>query len=200
MVPVKWSGDSAYFQVRTVKSIPADAIWVGEMNFAVLMLDVWPPMLEPGDVAMTCPDLFHIRSSPSYEADRMRSWFNSTRLPDKISTALTQSSCSKLASYNGGIRLRTYCRLSVDSEERPLAVRYSSRVVRRKVPLIKKSKGMGEAVSSIDSELRIWERPYLRTSECIREAQLEECKNILVGTSSCLFPSGNSISGEFVVK
>jgi hypothetical protein len=33
-------------------------------------------------------------------------------------------------------------------------VRYSSRVVRRKVPLIKKSKGIGACVSSIASELR----------------------------------------------
>jgi hypothetical protein len=43
----------------------------------------------------------------------------------------------------------------VVSEERPFDVRYSSIVVRRNWPLIKKSKGIGEVVSSIDSELRI---------------------------------------------
>lgn len=50
------------------------------------------------------------------------------------------------------------------SLESPLAVRYSSRVVRRKVPLIRKSKGIGAGVSNIDSELRIWDNWYLRTS------------------------------------
>lgn len=50
------------------------------------------------------------------------------------------------------------------SEDRPFEVRYSSRLVRRKVPLMRKSKGIAFEVFSIDSELRIWESPYRRTS------------------------------------
>lgn len=72
-------------------------------------------------------------------------------LEDSTSRALTQSSCSKLASKRGGIKLRMYCTSMVDSEESPLAVRYSSMVVRRKVPFIRKSKGIVDDVSSIDS-------------------------------------------------
>jgi hypothetical protein len=62
------------------------------------------------------------------------------------------------------MRLRTYCKLRVFSEDNPFAVRYSSMVVRRKVPLMRKSKGIGAGVSSIDSELRICDSPYRRTS------------------------------------
>lgn len=54
--------------------------------------------------------------------------------------------------------------LRVFSEDSPLEVRYSSMVVRRKVPLMRKSKGIGVGVSSIDSELRICDSPYRRTS------------------------------------
>jgi hypothetical protein len=55
----------------------------------------------------------------------------------------------------------------------------------------------------MDSELRIWERPYLRTSaDCqstlLKLIGLEFCS--LVGTRSCLFPSGSSTSGELVMK
>lgn len=94
----------------------------------------------------------------------MPSQVPATEPRESMSTQLTQSSCSKLASYNGGIKLRTYCKLRVVSEDNPFAVRYSSGVVRRKVPLMRKSKGIGAGVSSMDSELRIWERPYRRTS------------------------------------
>jgi hypothetical protein len=83
---------------------------------------------------------------------------------ESMSTQLTQSLCSKDASKMGGIRLRTYCRLRVFSEDSPFEVRYSSMVVRKNVPLMRKSKGMGDGVSSIDSELRICESPYRRTS------------------------------------
>lgn len=74
---------------------------------------------------------------------------------DRTSTQLTQSSCSKDASKSGGIKLRTYWRFKVVSELKPFCVRYSSMVVRRNWPLIKKSNGMGDSVSSIDWELRI---------------------------------------------
>ena len=43
--------------------------------------------------------------------------------------------------------------------ERPFEARYSSMDVRRKVPLTRKSSGTGAAVSSIDSEFKIRERP-----------------------------------------
>ena len=142
----------------------------------------------------------------------MRSWPETTSLPsqtpatelrESMSTQLTQSSCSKLASYNGGIKLRTYCKLRVVSEDNPFAVRYSSRVVRRKVPLMRKSKGIGAGVSSMDSEFRIWERPYRRTSTNHQSKLLMlvgfELYS-LVGTRSCLFPSGSSMSAEFVIK
>lgn len=137
------------------------------------LLDVWPPALDDADVAIVCPDLFHIRSNPSYEPERIRSFPTATSLSpqvldnellDRTSTQLTQSSCSKLASNNGGIKLRTYCRFNDVSEDNPFVVRYSSRVVRKKVPLIRKLKGIGDGVSSMDSELRICERPYRRTS------------------------------------
>ena len=48
--------------------------------------------------------------------------------------------------------------MRVVSEERPAVWRYSARVERRKVPLIKISNGTGEDNPSIDSELRIWDR------------------------------------------
>lgn len=76
---------------------------------------------------------------------------------ESTSTQLTQSSCSKDALNSGGIRLRTYCRVRAFSEESPLDVRYSSIVVRRILPLMRKSKGIGDEVSSIDSEFRICE-------------------------------------------
>jgi len=83
---------------------------------------------------------------------------------ESMSMQLTQSSCSKDASKMGGIRLRTYCKFRVFSAESPFEVRYSSMVVRKNVPLMRKSNGIGDGVSSIDSELRICESPYLRTS------------------------------------
>lgn len=48
----KWSSASVYFQTRIVRSIPAEAIWVGEINFAALMLAVCPPALAEGEVAI----------------------------------------------------------------------------------------------------------------------------------------------------
>lgn len=54
-----------YFQTRIVRSNPEDAIWVGDMNLAALMLDVWPPALDEAEVAIVCPDLFQTRSNPS---------------------------------------------------------------------------------------------------------------------------------------
>lgn len=77
---------------------------------------------------------------------------------ERTSTADTQSSCSKEAVNDGGIEERTYCKVRVVSEERPAVWRYSARVERRKVPLMRMSKGTGEDNPSIDSELRIWER------------------------------------------
>ena len=156
-----------------MRSIPADAIWVGDMNFADLIAAVCPPAPAGGPVAIACPDLFHIRSSPSYELDNILSCPETIVLfphvpagdvAESTSTELTQSSCSNEASKRGGIKLRTYWSSNVVSEERPLDVRYSSSVVRRKVPFIKKSKGIGAWVSSIYSELRSCERPYLRRS------------------------------------
>ena len=72
--------------------------------------------------------------------------FPSSEEADKTSTELTQSSCSKEARYRGGIIARTYSTESVVSDEIPLAVRYSSMEVRRKVPLIRNSKGIGFSV------------------------------------------------------
>lgn len=62
---------------------------------------------------------------------------------DRTSMALIQSSCSKEARYRGGIVARTYSTVKVVSEEIPFDVRYSSIEVRRKVPLIRNSKGIG---------------------------------------------------------
>ena len=62
---------------------------------------------------------------------------------DKTSTELIQSSCRKDARCNGGIVARTYSAVKVDSAERPLAERYSSIEVRRNVPLMRNSKGIG---------------------------------------------------------
>jgi hypothetical protein len=45
--------------------MPEDAICVGEINFADLILDVCPPALAVADVAIVCPDLFHTRNNPS---------------------------------------------------------------------------------------------------------------------------------------
>lgn len=136
--------------------------------------------------------------------------FAAVELPDSISTQLTQSSCSKLDSYNGGIKLLVYWRVKVVSDDNPFAVRYSSIVVRRNAPLMRKSKGIGAGVSSIASELRIWDKPYLRTSgESKRISQNEQQTaiaemrfsfHLLVGTSSCLLLSGSSISGKLVVN
>lgn len=50
---------------------------------------------------------------------------------------------------------------------------------------MRKSKGMGDGVLSIDSELRTRDRPYRFISE---------------GTSNCVRPSGSCKSGDVVVK
>lgn len=77
---------------------------------------------------------------------------------ERTSTADTQSSCSKDAVKDGGMEERTYWRVSVVSDDRPAETRYSARVVRKKLPLMRISNGTGEERPSIDSELRIWER------------------------------------------
>lgn len=69
----KWSSASLYFQIRIVRSSPADAIFVGEMNLADLIPAVCPPALAEGEVAIAWPDLFHTLNNPSYEPDKMRS-------------------------------------------------------------------------------------------------------------------------------
>ena len=61
----KWSSASLYFQILIVRSIPADAILVGEMNLTDLMLAVCPPEPAEGDVAIAWPDLFQTRNNPS---------------------------------------------------------------------------------------------------------------------------------------
>jgi hypothetical protein len=61
----KWSSTSVYFQTLIVRSNPEDAIRVGDMNRADLMLDECPPALGDVEVAITCPDLFQTRSNPS---------------------------------------------------------------------------------------------------------------------------------------
>jgi hypothetical protein len=63
--PENWSSLSVYFQMRIVRSKPAEAIWVFDKNFAALMLELCPPRLLAGEVAITWPELFHILSSPS---------------------------------------------------------------------------------------------------------------------------------------
>ena len=78
---------------------------------------------------------------------------------DSTSVELTQSSCSKEAMCSGGIKARTYSISMVVSAEMPLAVRYSSMEVRRNVPLIKNSNGIGfslpsRLLTSVDSAYR----------------------------------------------
>lgn len=62
---------------------------------------------------------------------------------DSTSVELTQSSCSNEAICKGGTSARTYSISSVVSAEMPFAVKYSSIDVRRKVPLIRNSNGIG---------------------------------------------------------
>ncbi len=99
--------DSAYFHMRTVRSRPADAICVDERNFGGLCARRVAPL---EDLAMDLPEGSQICSSPSNDADTMRSWFGASLSPDQrparevaesTSTALIQSSCSKLGLGDG---------------------------------------------------------------------------------------------------
>lgn len=63
------------------------------------------------------------------------------------STELIQSSCSNDARYTGGMIARRYSTVRIVSAEMPLTVRYSSMDVRRYLPLIRNSKGIGFSVS-----------------------------------------------------
>lgn len=53
---------------------------------------------------------------------------------------------------------RRNCSVRVVSAERPAETRYSARVVRRNVPLMRMSNGVGVGRSSMAGELRICER------------------------------------------
>lgn len=121
--------------------MPAETIFEGVKNFTAFTDAVCPLRAAAGDVASKAVfELFHTRIKPSNEPERMRD--------PATSTEETQSSCSKLEMWIGGINARTYSTLSVVSAEIALAVRNSSMVVRRNWPLIKNSKGMGFSDSS----------------------------------------------------
>ena len=66
---------------------------------------------------------------------------------EMTSTELTQSSCSKETRWIGGMIARTYSTVRRVSAETPFAVRYSSIEVRRNLPLMRNSKGMGLSFS-----------------------------------------------------
>lgn len=124
---------------------------------------------------------------------------------------LTQSSCSKEATCDGGTRARTYSTFKVVSAEIPLAVRNSSIEVRRNWPLIRNSKGTGCSVSR--RRLTRVESWYLRSSATIvsyvtcprKEAS---CQRKCATSGYCLpvetrigpVSSGNSISGLLVLS
>lgn len=90
---------------------------------------------------------------------------------------------------------RTYSTVRVVSADMPFAVRYWSKVVRRNVPLMRNSKGMG--FSDCKRALTRVERAYRRRSDiivnkcCIRSCYI----TLLVFTRIGPGFSGNAISG-----
>jgi hypothetical protein len=80
---------------------------------------------------------------------------------DKMSTAETQSSCSKLVTFRGGTSALVYSTSRVVSALIPFFVRYSSTVVRKNCPLIRISNGMRSSsrsrrsLISVDSPIRL---------------------------------------------
>lgn len=150
---------SLWVQRRIVRSMPEDMIWVGDMKRVHFIEDVWPPAVDEGVVAITCDEGSHIRRWPSKLADSILSWPGCVSF-ERTSTELSQSSCSNEATCSGGMRARTYSRARVVSAEIPFAVRYSSRLVRRYVPLTRNSKGVG--FSDCNSVFTRVERAYRR--------------------------------------
>ena len=102
---------------------------------------------------------------------------------DRTSTDETQSSCSKEAMKDGGIRARTYSTVNVVSADIPFAVRYSSIEVRRYEPLIRNSRGTGRSVSK---------RLFTRVESAYRLRD--------VGTNIGPVESGRERSASFVVN
>ena len=100
------------------------------MKRAHFMAEVWPPAEAAGVLAMTWEEGSHIRRWPSKLALSILSCPGSVSC-ERTSTELTQSSCSKEATWTGGMRARTYSSARVVSAEIPFAVRYSSSEVRK---------------------------------------------------------------------
>lgn len=138
--------------------------------------------MEEGVVAITCEEGSHIRRWPSKLADNILSWPGGVSF-ERTSTELTQSSCSNEATCRGGMRARTYSRASDVSAEMPLAVRYSSRLVRRYVPLTRNSRGVG---------FSDWSSPFTR----VERAYLRK----FVGTRMCPVLSGRESSASRVER
>lgn len=61
----KPEGSSLYFQILIVRSRPDETIWEDEMNLADFMEDVWPPLLDDGEVTSTSDERFQTLKSPS---------------------------------------------------------------------------------------------------------------------------------------
>lgn len=125
---------SPYFHTRIVLSLPAETSLLPDRHLSVLIEAVCP--FAP-DVASRVPCVVsQALISPSYEPDII-----APSLEGTMSTAATQSSCSKDVTYVGGSRARTTSTGRVVSAEMPCAVRKSSTVVRRNWPLIRNCKG-----------------------------------------------------------